>query len=316
MPDHERTPRGRQRPASLSAALSRRDFLRYAGYGAVALSQLDLLPSAAQAQGRSRVTLHPMALPGSGVLQLPFWSDAGWSQPEYYETIQTGLRRLPRNARSYTNSTYADVNNDGQDELIGRGPQGLLVNVYDPTSGQWLPMQAPLDANGKPIWTDAEGWGQPAYYQTIQTVSLAAGFYSALGQLLARDINGIELWGYNFNQGTPNYGKWVQFTSGPAWSDAAGWDQPQCYETIQAAMLTSGNTLIGRGPDGIEAWTCQNVDVTNPNSMTWTRLADGPAWSDAAGWNLPQYYETIQCADLNGNNQAELIGQGPDGLEV
>ena len=49
-----------------------------------------------------------MAVPGSGTLQLPFWSDAGWSQPEYYETIQTGLRRQPKTNRADHFSNYAD----------------------------------------------------------------------------------------------------------------------------------------------------------------------------------------------------------------
>ena len=31
--------------------------------------------------------------PGGGTLQLPFWNDASWSQPEYYETIRAGSRR-------------------------------------------------------------------------------------------------------------------------------------------------------------------------------------------------------------------------------
>ena len=43
---------------------------------------------------------------------------------------------------------------------------------------------------------------------------------------------------------------------------------------------------------------------------------DSPAWSDAAGWNLQQHYETIQLADIDGDGQAELFGIGPNGLEI
>src|SRR5262245_56760676 len=106
------------RNLTLSALLSRRDFLHAVGIGAIALSSLERLTSAAGAQGRRGGLPRLQAAPTAGTLQLPFWSDAGWSQPEYYETIQTGLRRQPKTARfpSLT-STYADVNSDGQDEL-------------------------------------------------------------------------------------------------------------------------------------------------------------------------------------------------------
>ena len=81
-------------------------------------------------------------------------------------------------------------------------------------------------------------------------------------------------------------------TPGPAWTDAAGWNQPQYYATIQCADINADGRaeLIARGPDGIQAW---NYD---PVAKAWSNCPPGPAWSDAAGWNQVPYYSTIQTA--------------------
>jgi hypothetical protein len=312
---HQEQNRKQNQPHELSSLLSRRDLLRYAGCGAIALSQLELLASA-QAQRRGGRPPHLLAGPGSGTLQLPFWSDAGWSQPEYYETIQAGRRSQPRTVQ------YADVNHDGQDELLARGPKGLLVNVYDPTTGQWLPMAVPLGPDGSPIFSDANDWNHPQYYQTIQTADVN---HDRIQELLARSAGGIILWGYNAIPDTPTYGQWVPLQDGPAWSDNNGWDQPQYYETIQCADIDgNGPYLIGRAPDtdphgkGIQVWRYQG-NTSDPTNQSWTPQPSGPPWTDAAGWNLPQYYETIQCADVVGNPggiHKALLGQGPNGMEM
>jgi hypothetical protein len=39
------------------------------------------------------------------------------------------------------------------------------------------------------------------------------------------------------------------------------------------------------------------------------------AFSDAAGWNQPKYYETIRLADISGDGLADLCGRGPNGVE-
>lgn len=300
--------------ALLPGMLSRRDLLRFAGYGAIALSNLGVLASAVKAQGQGGGRAHLLSSPGAGTLQLPFLNDVSWSQPLYYETIQAGLRRLSQANRFPNHHTYADINNDGQDELIVRGPHGILVNVYDPTSGQWLPLNV-LDLGGNPLFPDLGGWYQPFYYETIQMVNLAGGDYRDQSQLLARDSVSIQLWVHDLKPGSPTHGKWVQHTNGPAWGNNELWYQPQYYKTIQTGYLTTSTVLIGRGPAGIEAWTC-NVDFDNPANTAWTQIPDAPVWSDGAGWNQEQYYETIQCSALGNIDQELLIGQGPEGLEI
>ena len=41
-----------------------------------------------------------------------------------------------------------------------------------------------------------------------------------------------------------------------------------------------------------------------------------PAWGDAAGWDDPSKYSTIQLADVNGDGKDELLARGDAGLEI
>jgi hypothetical protein len=46
-------------------------------------------------------------------------------------------------------------------------------------------------------------------------------------------------------------------------------------------------------------------------------LPNGPEWSDAAGWNQPQYYETIQFADVDKNLAGvEMIARSYGGINT
>src|SRR5690242_17473283 len=89
----------------------------------------------------------------------------------------------------------------------------------------------------------------------------------------------------------------------PPWSDSAGWDRPQCYSTIQCADIDGDGRaeLLAKSAAGITAW---KFDV---QSALWSQLATIAALSDAAGWDQAQYYATIQCADIDGDGQSELL---------
>jgi len=45
------------------------------------------------------------------------------------------------------------------------------------------------------------------------------------------------------------------------------------------------------------------------NSWLWTSQ-----FSDAYGWNQPQYYSTIQLGDINGDGKADVCGRGSGGF--
>jgi hypothetical protein len=99
---------------------------------------------------------------------------------------------------------------------------------------------------------------------------------------------------------------------GPALSDQSGWNKPEYYSTIQCADLDGDgqDNLLARGYGGMLIWKYNVV------SGTWVSLEGAPEWSDKAGWNHPQYYTTIQCAEIDGYGQAELLARGAGGITV
>jgi hypothetical protein len=298
----------------ISQMLSRRSFLTRSGYSVATLLALSLWDGtgAPPALGRTgggggrgasagqgfRQGARLGATP-AGALQLPLWGDgANWDWPEYYETIQAARHPICRTIQ------YADIDGDGQEELLIRAPRGILANHFDAPfnpsgTGQWL--QMPVG----PALTDAAGWNQPQYYHTIQCADIDG---DGRAELLARAAVGMLAWKFT------TAGAWTQLLpNGPEWSDAVGWNQPQYYETIQCASINGIVMLLGRAPDkdpngaGMQAWA-----YAPPPFTQWTSFGIAAPWTDAAGWNQPQYHRTIQCADVDNDGWAEVIGRAPD----
>jgi hypothetical protein len=210
----------------------------------------------------------------------PGWSDAGgWDQPKYYSTIQT-----------------ADINGDGRAEVIARSAGGIEVWKFDPSSNAWSRLP------DGPGWSDAGGWDQTKFYSTIQTADING---DGRAEVIARSAEGIVVWNFD-----PSNNTWSRLPDGPNWSDAGGWDQPKYYSTIQTADINGDGRaeVIARSAEGIEAWKFV------PSSNTWSKLSKGPGWSDADGWNLTQYYSTIQTANIDGDGQDELLARGSGGI--
>jgi hypothetical protein len=290
--------------------LSRRDLLRYAGYsvGGAALMALLRAPAAAahlgpppevgHVGGRSGHTLQLLESLQNGNasgLQLPFWANGGsWNEAEYYSTIQAHRRF---GCKTYQSS---DIDGDGQDELIARHIGGVQIVRYNAAFGQWIDL---LD--GPPL-SDLAGWNGPTYYETIQCADLDS---DGQAEIIARGYGGIFAWRYDNDPSSPTYQQWPQLANGPGWGDPGGWNLPQYYTTIQCADIDGDGRaeLLGRDGDGIQVW---KYDGT---ANAWSEMPRGPGLSDAGGWNQPPYYETIQCADLDSDGQAEIIARGYGG---
>jgi hypothetical protein len=152
-----------------------------------------------------------------------------------------------------------------------------------------------------PIWSDAANWNQPEYYTTFQCAPNRTG----AAQLLIRSASGILVNTFN-----PAFGQWQLLPPGPDLTDAQNWNQACYYSTIQYADIDGDGwpELVARSPDGIVVWRF------NPTTQQWTQLPPGPAMSDAGGWNAPEYYSTIQCADINGDGRAEIVGRFYGGI--
>jgi hypothetical protein len=124
----------------------------------------------------------------------------------------------------------------------------------------------------------------------------------------------VEVWKYIVDPSSPYYRQWVFFTSETDLNDNWGWNQPQYYRTIQCADIDGDGKaeLLARGSDGIFAWRFDNAG----ENFGFFPLPDGPRWNDANGWDNPQYYETIQCADIDGDGQEELLARNAFAVEI
>ena len=237
----------------------------------------------AELLGRSASGIEVWAFDGSGWQQLPdgpAWSDAGgWNRPEYYSTIQTG-----------------DVDGDGRAELLARSASGVQVWEYEDGAWKQLP--------DGPAWSDAGGWNAPEYYGTIQTAGIPG---SELGpeKLLARSASGIEAWEFDGSD-------WQRLLDGPPWGDVDGWNAPERYSTIQAGniypLTPNSDELLARGESNIELWRF--------GGTFWLKLQNGPPWSDAGGWSAPEYYSTIQTADIYGDGHVVLLARTASAIEL
>lgn len=110
----------------------------------------------------------------------------------------------------------------------------------------------------------------------------------------------------------------------PAWGDAGGWTDPSQYSTIQLADVDGDgrDELLGRSDAGIQ------VHVFDTTLGQWRPQVDTKAIplvlsdfssslpSGAATWTEPQYYSTIQTADIDGQPGEEILARFPDGMRV
>jgi RTX calcium-binding nonapeptide repeat (4 copies) len=226
-------------------------------------------------------------LGGMADYALPPWADAEFADPSTYTTVQT---------------------NDFGSRLVARSPAGLETYRFDtssevgcpgdeggPVCGQWVPLYGGAD----PILSDDGGWAAPEYYSTIQPMS-----FSGIGGLIARAGDGVHSL---FIDDSPT---WEEGPVNRDLSDAAGWGQPQYYETIQAASIGADgggdDSLVARAPgQGLVIWNYEGDD--------WSVVGTNTHPFDD-GWDNPQYYSTIQSGDLDGDGFDEMLGRAADGL--
>ena len=217
---------------------------------------------------------------------IPAWSDAGgWDLEKYYSTIQA-----------------ADINGDGQAELLGRSSCGMETWRFNTSSNAWENI-----INCSPAWSDAGAWGDEQYYSTIQTADVDG---DGPAELLGRSSCGMETWRFNASNDT-----WENVDScKPEWSDTGAWGDAKYYRTIQTADVDGDgqDELLARAWCGMMTWHF------NTSSNTWEKIVDcSPEWSDLTGWgNDEKYYSTIQTADIDGDGQSELLGRRDCGIET
>lgn len=211
----------------------------------------------------------------------PFTDAEGWDEAQYYETI--ALR---------------DLDDDATPELLSRAYAGM--EVYAWSDGQWT-----LQATGGPF-TYAGGWYDARYYETIRYADIDG---KPGQEILGRGFYGMEAYSYDGSSFTS-----LGVATG-TFDNAGGWDAPEYYETIQFLNLGSaGVHLIGRGPDGLHAYTYDTATAAFVEQFSGPQLADG-VHGDLQ-WARDSYFLTIQGGDINGDGAQELIARGQFGLRT
>jgi hypothetical protein len=212
----------------------------------------------------------------------PLLDDKLWTQPRYYSTMQC-----------------ADIDGDGRDELLVRGPDGLHAwRLESTTSGfQWTALATNTGLS------DTAGWDHPEYYETLQCARLLGGTRSLV---MARGYGGLVTWAYD--------------AATDAWAGAAptltdvsnpnDWNVATQYTTLQCADIDGDgrDELLGLDGSGMRAWRL--------TASGWSRLATLTALKTASGWYEPPYGSTLQCADVDGDGRAELVGRGAAGVRT
>jgi len=211
----------------------------------------------------------------------------GWKQPMYFSTIQA-----------------ADIDGDGQDEVLGRWINGLTVYRFD--RGTFV-RHSRLGA-----LSDNAGFYDPSWYSTIRAAVLDPK--AGRADVVARKDDGIHV--YRYDSATR---AWRELGANAptrpfADNDPTGtlWYQAKHYATIQLADITGDGAaeLVGRGRDGLQVWQWQ------PAIEQWTPLAMSGELSDAQGFDVEAYYGTIQLADLDGDHAAELVVRAANGVRT
>lgn len=194
-------------------------------------------------------------------------------------------------AQYYGTLQYPDLNGDGRaDACIRDAGDGIVCAI---SSGAGFPSTI-----YGPALTDAAGFAEPRYYSAIRYPDINGdGKADICYRNSARIICAIGT-GSGFGENI----------AGPAFSDAAGYHQPQYLRTLQYPDVN------GDGRADICIRDQQGIECRLSQGMTFSAPFRGPDWSDSIGFNQPKYYGTITFVDINGDNMADICVRNSTGV--
>lgn len=227
--------------------------------------------------------------PVESSFQFPLWNDGvGWKQPANYQTI-----------------TLADIDGDGQDELLGYGPFGVEVWHWEQNGQAWMKMLAGppvFGPNDSLMAADVNGDGLA---EIIQLTPSVQGIYA------------INVWQYNASAQVwtilPQLQLQLQASSNlNAVQNGIVFSAPMIQfvdlnKTGRKELVYLRTSATGGG--GIPYTTFASVAVFEVNAAgtQWLPAGGGPNSLLAA----PLVNATFQVGDVNGDGLPDVVlGQG------
>ena len=222
--------------------------------------------------------------------QLPtydrFADGQGWeTTPSYWSTIQ-----------------LADVDGDGNWEVVARAGGGLVVFKLSADGTTW----APLTTTAYVGWGNFYSWDAPPQYSTIQCADIDG---DGAMEIMGNGTAGLETLRYDPAGKTPvPYNPVLPFLNDT--SIQFGWNALSQYYSIQFADIDGDGAMemIARaGSPGIMAYKF------NTSSKIWVPLpanAVNQELNDGNGWDEVQYYSTYQSARVLLPGDADYTGDG------
>ncbi len=185
-----------------------------------------------------------------------------------------------------------DVDGDGRADACARGVYGFQCHL---SSGDTF-----AEGDLLPDLSDAAGY---ATIEAASSLRMADVDGDGRADVCARDaVLGFGCW---LSTGTG----WGARIAGPALTDALGWGDASNADSLRMLDVDGDRRadLCARADSGVLCWLSDGAGFP-------TRIA-GPAWSDALGWDDPQYADTIRAADINGDGRDDLCARGVNGVD-
>ncbi|WNG37253.1 S8 family serine peptidase [Archangium violaceum] len=182
-------------------------------------------------------------------------------------------------------------------------PRRLLYSLIVPPSVDPAQPSAFVDTR---LWStdynDAQGWGSaPRFWQTIQSGDLNGDGYQ---DMCGRGTDGLYC---TLSTGTAfaDYKRWTS-----QFADSIGWGGDSYWRTVKLADLNADGKadVCGRSSNGLVCALSTGTAFDTPKLWT-SDFSDSTFWA-----SNPNYWQTLQYVDVNGDKRADVCGRGTDGV--